>query len=161
MSVRNTIFEALITRLGAVTVANGYATSVAVDGGGHPIVLRVIPHSEKLNVPAGKAIVAITDEGEIQPIRYYPASKLLLQTKYVIHAIIGGSAMGLVPTLAGNNWIADMRKLTRTLNATPSLLSANVRSVELEYFPGENVSEMNCFVVMTMSIIYWIDQTAP
>lgn len=155
MSVRDTIFSALVTRLEAVTVANGYATNVS-----SPVLRNALPQ-ESVTIPDGYALVSVFDEGDSATISYWTSNKITLETRYVIRAAIASTRLGLVPTQRADNWMGDMRKLAYTLSATPSLLSANVRSVSMDAIQGWNVSETDALIIVPFKILYWIDQAAP
>lgn len=156
VSVRDTIFSALATRVGAVTVANGYASAV-----NSPVEKNVFANDSR-SVPDGEALVSLFDEGDSEVIQYGASNRILLDTRYVIHSRIKSATRGTVPTALANNWLGDMRKLAYTLNASPtSLLAANVRSVEMEAVAGWNVGEFEALIVVPFKILYWIDQATP
>lgn len=154
MSVRDTIFAALVTRLEAVTPANGYNTTVTQ-------VLRNTLPQESVTIPDGTALVSVIDEGDSEPLTYWSSNKMTLEARYVVRAIIATTQLGLVPTQRADNFLSDMRELAFTLSGTPSLLAANVRYVALDAFPGWNVTESDAVIAVTFKILYWIDQAAP
>ena len=152
MSARDTMFAALVTRLEAVTVANGYATNVSSP------VLRNVLRQESVTIPDANAYVSVSDEPESAPITYWANNKITLKTRCIIRAVIASTRLGLVPTQLADNWAGDMRKLASTLSATPSLLSANVRSVAMDAIDTWNVSDSDALIVVPFKILYWIDQ---
>lgn len=154
MSVRDTIFAALETRLLAVKTSAGYATNVAQ-------VLRNALPSEQETIRDGYALVSLFDEGDSDVIQYGGSNDILIEVRYVIRAEIASTRLGLTPTQAADNWMGDMRKLVYTLNATPSLLAANVRSVEMKATVGWNVTETDAIIAIPIVILYWITQTTP
>lgn len=154
MSARETIFANLITRVQAVTIANGYATDVV-----SPVDKNVLPKDSR-TIPDGKAYVSIFDDGDGAPIQYGASNRILLELRFVLVTKITSTQYGLVPTALANNWMGDMRKLVYTLNATPSLLGSNCESVEA----GEvawTVSDTDALIPFPVKILYWMDQATP
>lgn len=146
----------MITRLEAVTVANGYATDVVT-----PVQKNVVPQ-ETVVIPEGDAMVSIFAGTDGPVIQYASGDEVLLQMTVMVLAAIGTTQRGLVPMEIANNWIGDMRKLAYTLNASPtSLLAANVRSVELDAIEEPSLSDTDARIVTAFKILYWIDQVTP
>lgn len=156
MSARDTIFAALITQLEAVTIANGYATTVVA-----PVQKNVAPQ-ESRTIPDGQALVSLWDEGDGDVIQWAGGNDVLLETRYLIHCFIASTRQGLTPTALAGNWLGDMRKLAYTLNASPtSLISANTRSIEMMAIAGWNVTDQDALIVVPFKVLYWMDQVTP
>ncbi len=154
MSVRDSIFSGLVTRLEAVKTGNGYASNVA-------LVYRNALPAESVTIKDGHALVSLFDDGKSATIQKGASNRLLKEARYVIRAKIQGTRMGLTPTQLADNWDGDMEELAYNLNATPSLLHANVCAVEMDAYAGWNVSETDAIIAVPFLVLFWFDQTAP
>jgi len=146
MSTRSTILGNLVTELGTITTANGYATDVGE-------VLADVKHSQETNVGPGKVSVQIEDEGDDDATHVGAGHKALIAMKVMVRGAIEGAIGAGVPYALASSFAVDVRKLV----AKPIVLGAAVRLAAVKGVGPINLSRSDAIVHIPLEIVYSLD----